>query len=126
MLRRLPPGRLDGFKRPWVRVGPSSAVRVNRNVYSVDSRLIGEQIEVRVYAERLEVWYAQQCLETMPCLRGEGERRIQYRRVIDWLVRKPGAFDNYILPERRKGWLMNLGILFYLDPKLGSQDQNYG
>jgi hypothetical protein len=64
-------------------------------VYSVDSRLIGEKIEVRVYAERLEVWYAQQCLETMPRLRGEGQHRIQYRHIIDWLVRKPGAFDNY-------------------------------
>jgi len=50
---------------------------------------------VRVYAERLEVWYAQQCIETMPRLRGEGKHRIQYRHIIDWLVRKPGAFDNY-------------------------------
>jgi hypothetical protein len=64
-------------------------------VYSVDSRLIGEKIEVRLYVERLEVWYAQQCIETMPRLRGEGQHRIQYRHIIDWLVRKPGAFDNY-------------------------------
>jgi len=64
-------------------------------VYSVDSRLIGEEIEVRVYAERLEVWYAQQCIETMPRLRGEGKHYIQYRHIIDWLVRKPGAFEHY-------------------------------
>jgi hypothetical protein len=95
VFRRLPPGRLDSCKRPRVRVGPSSTIRVNHNVYSVDSRLIGEKIEVRVYAERLEVWYAQQCIETMPRLRGEGKHRIQYRHIIDWLVRKPGAFDNY-------------------------------
>ena len=95
VLRRLPPGRLDSCKRPRVRVGPSSTIRVNHNVYSVDSRLIGEKIEVRVYAEHLEVWYAQQCLETMPRLRGEGKHRIQYRHIIDWLVRKPGAFDHY-------------------------------
>ena len=95
VLRRLPPRRLDSCKRLGVRVGPSSTIRVNHNVYSVDSRLIGEKIEVRLYAEHLEVWYAQRCLETMPRLRGEGKHRIQYRHIIDWLVRKPGAFDNY-------------------------------
>jgi hypothetical protein len=95
VLRRLPPKRLDSCKRLWVRVGPSSTIRAIHNVYSVDSRLIGEKIEVRLYAEHLEVWYAQQCIETMPRLRGEGKHRIQYRHMIDWLVRKPGAFEHY-------------------------------
>jgi hypothetical protein len=95
VLRRLPPRRLDSCKRLWVRVGPSSTFRVNHNVYSVDSRLIGEEIQVRLYAEHLEVCYGQRCLETIPRLRGEGKHHIQYRHMIDWLVRKPGAFDNY-------------------------------
>jgi hypothetical protein len=64
-------------------------------VYSVDSRLIRENIEIRLYVEHLEVWYAQQCIEKIPRLRGEGKHRIQYRHIIDWLVRKPGAFENY-------------------------------
>jgi hypothetical protein len=64
-------------------------------VYSVHSRLIGEQIEVRVYAAHLEVWYAQQCVDRMPRLRGESKHHIQYRHIIDWLVRKPGAFEHY-------------------------------
>ena len=59
------------------------------------SRLIGEKVEVRVYAERLEVWYGQQVVETLPRLRGRGKHRIHYRHVIDWLVRKPGAFADY-------------------------------
>ena len=59
------------------------------------SRLIDEEIQVRLYAEHLEVWYGQRCLETIPRLRGEGKHRIQYRHIIDWLVRKPGAFENY-------------------------------
>jgi hypothetical protein len=95
VLRRLPPRRLDSCKKLGVRVGPSSTLRVKHNVYSVDSRLIGEEIQVRLYAEHLEIWYAQRCLETMPRLRGEGKHRIQYRHMIDWLVRKPGAFENY-------------------------------
>jgi hypothetical protein len=95
VLRRLPLRRLESCKRLGVRVGPSSTIRVNHNVYSVDSRLIGEQILVRLYAEHLEVCYGQRCLETIPRLRGEGKHHIQYRHLINWLVRKPGAFENY-------------------------------
>lgn len=95
VLRRLPEKRLDSCKRLRVKVGRGSTIRVQNNVYSVDSRLIGEPVEVRLYAEHLEVCYAQQCVETVPRLRGESKHHIQYRHVIDWLVRKPGAFENY-------------------------------
>src|SRR4030043_1042289 len=72
VLRRLPPRRLDSCKRLGVRVGPSSTIRGKHNVYSVASRLIDEEIQVRLYAEHLEVWYGQRCLETIRRLRGEG------------------------------------------------------
>jgi hypothetical protein len=57
--------------------------------------LIGESVNVRLYVEHLEIWYAQHKVETIPRLRGEGKHYIQYRHIIDWLVRKPGAFENY-------------------------------
>jgi hypothetical protein len=82
VLRRLPERRFDSCKRFSVKVGPSSAIRVSHNVYSVESRLIGETIQIRLYAEYFEIWYAQRCID-------------QYRHIIDWLVRKPGAFENY-------------------------------
>jgi hypothetical protein len=34
-------------------------------------------------------------LEKIPRLRGAGKYRVNYRHIIDWLVRKPGAFENY-------------------------------
>jgi hypothetical protein len=94
-LRALPKSHLDACNRLEMRVRHGSTIRVNNNTYSVDSRLIGEKVQVRVYAEQLEVWYAQRQVETLPRLRGEGKHRIEYRHIIDWLVRKPGAFDNY-------------------------------
>ena len=69
--------------------------RVQGNQYSVHSRLIGEQVEVRIFADMIEVWYAQKKMETLPRLRGKGKHHVNYRHVIDWLVRKPGAFGNY-------------------------------
>ena len=72
-----------------------SLVFVDRNTYSVHSRLIGEQVEARVYAEQIEIWYAGRKVEEMPRLRGRSKHRVDYRHIIDWLVRKPGAFENY-------------------------------
>jgi len=95
VLRPLPPRRLEACKRLRLRVEAGSTVRVEGNVYSVPSRLIGEWVEARLYAERVELWYAQKRVEQLPRLRGRGKHRIDYRHVIDWLVRKPGAFADY-------------------------------
>jgi hypothetical protein len=95
VLHRLPKHRIDSCKKSSMKVGPSSTIRVNHNVYSVDSRLIGERIKVRLYADRLEIWYGQKKADTLPRLRGEGKHDINYRHIIDSLVRKPGAFENY-------------------------------
>jgi hypothetical protein len=95
LLRPLPAARLEACQRLRVRVETGSTIRVEGNVYSVCSRLIGEWVEARLYAERVEVWYAQQEVEQVPRLRGRGKHRIDYRHVIDWLVRKPGAFADY-------------------------------
>src|SRR5260370_2025062 len=95
LLRPLPAGRLEACKRLRVRVETGSTIRVEGNVYAVSRRLIGEWVEARLYAERVEVWYGEKQVESLPRLRGRGKHRIDYRHVIDWLVRKPGAFADY-------------------------------
>ncbi len=94
-LGSLPLKQLPACTRLDLRVGPSSTIRVKHNVYSVHSRLIREKVTVKLYADHLDVWYGQKLIETMPRLRGSGRHRIQYRHIIDWLIRKPGAFENY-------------------------------
>jgi hypothetical protein len=95
LLRRLPERRRESYKRVWARVGRGSLIRVDRNTYSVPSRLIGERVEVRLYVEHVEVWYAQREVERFPRLRGRKKHAVNYRHIIDWLVRKPGAFADY-------------------------------
>ena len=80
-------------------MGPASTIRVLKNTYSVYSRLVGETVTVRIYAEYLEVWYGQRKMDDLPRLRGENGHYINYRHIIDWLVRKPGAFDHYRYKE---------------------------
>jgi hypothetical protein len=95
VLRPLPAARMEAVKRLLARVDCGSLIHVDRNAYSVNSRLIGQQVEVRLYAEHLELWYGQKKVEELPRLRGRNQHRINYRHVIDWLVRKPGAFADY-------------------------------
>lgn len=95
VLRALPSTRLDVTRKLAMKVGPSSTLRILNNTYSVPSRLIGEAVEVRIAIEHLEVWYGQRCVERLPRLRGQYQHRIHYRHIIDWLVRKPGAFAHY-------------------------------
>lgn len=94
-LNPLPQRKLDTTKRFRVRVNRNSLIFVQHNTYSVHSRLIGERVEARIYAQRLEVWYGQKCVDILPRLRGEKKCHIEYRHIIDWLIRKPGAFENY-------------------------------
>ena len=91
----LPSKKIDSFKQLRTKVSSNSTIGVNHNIYSVDSRLIGETVKVLVYAEYLEVKYAQKLMHRIPRLRGEGKHRIEYRHLIDSLMRKPGAFENY-------------------------------
>ncbi|MDP3286140.1 MAG: IS21 family transposase, partial [Desulfobacterales bacterium] len=95
VLNQLPERRIDSCKKLLIKVGPSSTINVNHNVYSVDSRLIGERIEVRLYLDRLEIWHGQKKVDNLSRQRGEGKHSINYRHIIDSLIRKPGAFENY-------------------------------
>lgn len=94
-LRALPARRLEAYTSETLKVTRNSTLLVRGNFYSVRSQLIGERVEVRIYGEHLEVWYAGQMVERMERLRGKGKHRIDYRHVIDSLVRKPGAFAHY-------------------------------
>lgn len=94
-LRPLPTTKLPGYSTLELRVGPSSTIRVAKNTYSVHSRLIGETVTVRLFPENVEIWYAQGLVDQYPRIHGEGKARINYRHIIDWLVRKPGAFEHY-------------------------------
>jgi hypothetical protein len=94
-LRALPVRRLESCRRVQVRVQAGSTISVERNIYSVPARLIGEWVEARVYAETVEVWYGRRKEQVAPRLRGRHKHHISYRHVIEWLMRKPGAFAGY-------------------------------
>ena len=103
---------------PWphmrelnVRVGNNGILRVGANGYTVPSGLKGKRVRVHVYEWQIEVWYANQWIESLPRLKGSQRYHINYRHVIDSLLRKPGGFRNYryrddLFPQQvfRQAW----------------------
>ena len=95
VMKELPKNRCDICTKVDVRVSRGSLIRIRNRVYSVNSRLIGETVRVHIYAGHVEVWYGQKQVEQIPRLKGKTTHYVQYRHIIDSLIRKPGAFKNY-------------------------------
>jgi hypothetical protein len=75
-------------------VSSHSTIRVRRVAYSVPARFIGRRLRARVYEQYLEVYHGAEPVAQLP--RPPGRRAvIDYRHVIEALLRKPGAFARY-------------------------------
>lgn len=95
-LKRLPDRWLDTDDIiKGVRVSRSSTINVRTNTYSVPSRLIGQLVNLRIGAEQITVTHHSHLIQTMPRIVGKNQAAINYRHIIDSLVRKPGAFASY-------------------------------
>lgn len=100
-LKALPALRLDTDDyMVGVGVSKHSTIRVRNQVYSVPSRLIDSKVNVRVTVDSIIVSVGDVTVETMPRLIGKGTASINYRHIIDSLLRKPGAFANYRYHEQ--------------------------
>ena len=95
VLAPLPTRRLEDYREYKLRVSAWSTIQVAHNTYSAPSRLSRHEVMARLYADRVEIHYAGQCVAEMERLRGKGRATIDYRHVIGSLVRKPGAFEHY-------------------------------
>jgi hypothetical protein len=94
-LKRLPVDKWSAPKIYPVKVRSTSLVHINNKVYSVPSRLIGYDLKAFVYPEKIEIFYGNALIQTMSSL----TPHIDYRHLIDSLIRKPGAFERYKYQE---------------------------
>ena len=91
---------LPEFEVEQPKVSGWSTIQVHRTAYSVPSRLIGEKVRAHRYEDHVDVYYAGVLQARMPRQTGRGNAVIDYRHIIDWLVRKPGAFRDYRYHEK--------------------------
>jgi len=91
----LPKRRWEAVQTLSVTVGPASIISVLKGVYSVPSRLIGYGLDVDIYPKHLNVRYGRKVIESIPRLPNDHGVAVNYRHIIGYLLRKPGAFAHY-------------------------------
>ena len=94
VMRELPPTRLCEYDEVECRVCSHSTIRVKRVAYSVPARFIGRRLRARVYEQHLEVYHGAERIAQITRPPGR-QAVIDYRHVIQALLRKPGAFARY-------------------------------
>jgi transposase InsO family protein len=115
-LQALPGERFMDYSELSLKVTRSSTLEVKRVVYTVPSRMIGENVRVHVYHDRLAFFIGQTLTSTLarvyPQAGQERGRCIDYRHIIHSLSAKPQAFRflqfrDELLPTEtyRKLWL---------------------
>ena len=115
-LQALPGERFIDYSELSLKVTRSSTLEVKRVLYTVPSRMIGENVRVHVYHDRLAFFIGQTLTSTLariyPQAGQERARCIDYRHIIHSLSAKPQAFRflqfrDELLPTEtyRKLWL---------------------
>lgn len=86
---------LPDYTETMVRVNNNSTIRVCKRVYSVPSKLIGSRLRARIHETHIVLLDGMVVLAELPLRGGDRGAVIDFRHVIKWLVRKPGAFSEY-------------------------------
>ena len=95
-------GRFDGFHAVQASVSKTCLVRFDNNKYSVEASAVGRPVEVRAYADRLELRQDGRIVGAHA--RAFGRGRTVYNPSVPVLARKPGAlrngapFKHWVLP----------------------------
>ena len=95
VMRPLRVAVLPEMREIGVRVSTGGLIRVLAHTYSVPSGLTGKLVTARVFEWEIQVWYGGRCWETLPRLTQVQAHHVQYRHIIDTLLRKPGGFRDY-------------------------------
>jgi transposase len=111
-------GRFDGFHAVPAAVSKTCLVRFDGNKYSVSASAVGKPVEVRAYAERIELRQDGRVVGEHPRAFGRGQTIYDPWHYVPVLARKPGALRN---GAPFKGWLLP-GAMERVRRKLASAD----
>jgi transposase len=97
-------GRFDGFHATPASVSKTCLVRFDNNRYSVAASAVGRPVEVRAYADRIELRQDGRVVGDHPRAFGRDQTVFDPWHYVPVLARKPGAlrngapFKNWVLP----------------------------
>lgn len=87
-------GRFDAFHAIPASVSKTCLVRFDNNKYSVTAGAVGRPVEIRAYAERIELWQDGRVVGRHRRSFGRGETVYDPWHYVPVLARKPGALRN--------------------------------
>ncbi|HVP13809.1 MAG TPA: IS21 family transposase [Phycisphaerae bacterium] len=113
------PGRFDGFHAVPASVSKTCLVRFDNNRYSVSAHAIGRPVEIRAYAERIEIRQDGRLVgEHRRCF-GRDQTVFDPWHYVPVLARKPGALRN---GAPFKDWVLPPGLERIRRKQAGSAD----
>jgi hypothetical protein len=98
------PGRFDGFHAVAASVSKTCLVRFDNNRYSVSAHAVGKPVEIRAYAERIEIRQDGRVVGDHARSFGRDQAVFDPWHYVPVLARKPGAlrngapFKDWVLP----------------------------
>lgn len=87
-------GPFDGYHAVPASVSKTCLVRFDNNRYSVEAHAVGRPVEIRAYAERVELWQDGKLVGEHARVFGRGKDVYDPLHYIPVLARKPGALRN--------------------------------
>src|SRR5690554_2610488 len=103
-LRALPRRRTQDFEEALVRVTSSGGFTLRKVFYTLPSRLVGHQLRIRLYDDRLELFLGGTALMTLPRGRvsstGSHGHVVNYHHVIHSLRKKPMALMGLVYRDQ--------------------------
>jgi transposase len=100
-------GRFDGFHAVPASVSKTCLVRFDNNRYSVSAHAIGRPVEIRAYADRIELRQAGRTVGTHARCFGRDQTVFDPWHYVPVLARKPGALRN---GAPFKDWVLPAGL----------------
>jgi hypothetical protein len=100
-------GRFDGFHAVPASVSKTCLMRFDNNKYSVAASAIGRPVEIRAYADRIELRQDGRIVGDHPRCFGRGQTVFDPWHYVPVLARKPGALRN---GAPFKDWVLPAGL----------------
>ena len=95
-LRPLPASKTADYTEVYARVSSGATISVRRSTYTVYAKLISENLRIHLYHDRLVCFVGATEVQTLTRVysnrKNNRARSIDYRHIIDSLVRKPQSF----------------------------------
>ena len=103
-LKPLPARRTTDYEEVTVRITSSGGFLLRKVFYTVPSRLIGHQLRVRIYDDRLDLFLGSSFLQSLPRARatrhGPHQHVVNYHHVIHSLRKKPMALMGLVYRDQ--------------------------